>query len=110
MAIPHHCKHFVENEKNREPNSEVMCHSGGSFSIPAQLNVTRRVLWVTAKPILTPTVADGIDPRRPRRPEPSYNTGRAANSASGMNGKRRQSMYDGINCVELKYDTLSLQF
>lgn len=110
MAMPHHCDHFIENEKNRQPNSEVMCHCCGSFSIPAQQNVTRRVLWVTAKPILTPTVADGIDPRGPRRPEPSYNTGRAASSASGMNEKRRQSMYDAINCVERKYDTLNLQF
>ena len=94
MSMPHHCKHFVENEKKREPNSEVKCHCCGSFSIPAQQNVTRRVLWVTAKPILTPTVADGIDPRGPRRPETSYNRGRAANSASGMNGKRSQSMHE----------------
>ena len=81
--MPHHCKH-----------SEAKCHCCGSFSIPAQQNVTRRVLWVTAKPILTPTVADGIDPRGPRRLEPSYNRGRAANSASRMNGKRRQSMHE----------------
>ena len=106
--MPHHCKHFIENEQNREPNSEVKCHYCGSFSIPAQQNVTRRVLWVTAKPILTPTVADGIDPRGPRRPEPSYNRGRAANSASGMNGKRRQSIHerDKLRGAKVRYNKL----
>jgi len=85
-----------------------MCHCGGSFSIPAQQNVTRRVLWVTAKPILTPTVADSIDPRglAPARAELQH---RASSKfdiwdewrVEGVNVSRNKLRETEVRCTKL---------